>query len=579
MLDKRLMKEVPQAKKWICKQVGMQWVSLLCSVVIIISIANILQRAYERTMTQQSLSIAFVLCIVFVIIRMICVKKATQYSYEASCDVKEQLRTRVYRKLLSLRHTYQEHMSTSELVQLSVEGIDQLEIYFGKYVPQFFYSMIAPITLFFILVWFDWKSALVLLLCVPLIPLSIVAVQTFAKRLLSKYWSSYVGLGDSFLENLQGLTTLKIYQADEAKQQTMNQEAEHFRNITMKVLTMQLNSISVMDIVAYGGAAFGSIIAVSGFLNGTVSFIGVIVIVLLSSEFFIPLRLLGSFFHIAMNGIEASAKIFKLLDIEELHNQHIIVDDESIHVTLQDVRFAYQKQQYVIDRVSLTIATGQFTAIVGESGSGKSTLAKLIMGIERGYQGRLQIGKHERCQIVDDSFFKHICYVPHTMFLMKGSVQDNLQMAKKNASIEEMEVVLKEVCLYDFLQGEQGLQTPIAENGSNFSGGQKQRLALARALLMDAQMYIFDEATSNIDVESENTILAVIERLAKQKTILMITHRLSSVQHCKQIFVMKDGTLVEQGNHQELCEQAGYYNEMYQQQQLLEAYCGGEEDA
>ena len=339
MIDKRLLKEMPQAKVMVWKQVFMQWLGMLSNIGMVFLFANIFVEMFQDTLTLRNLMLCAIGVILMIIVRMLTSMQASRYSYRASCDVKNHLRQRIYEKLLELKNSYTQHIATSELVQLSVEGVDQLETYFGRYLPQFFYSMLAPLTLFLILVWLDWRSSLVLLVCVPLIPLSIIAVQKFAKKLLSKYWTSYASLGDSFLENLQGLTTLKIYQADGYKHEEMNKEAETFRRITMKVLTMQLNSVSVMDLIAYGGAAIGSIVAMIAYRNGSISLFAVISIVLLSSEFFIPLRLLGSFFHIAMNGIAASAKIFRLLDIPLQEEAKCTLSDEPIvmqlsHVTL-----------------------------------------------------------------------------------------------------------------------------------------------------------------------------------------------------------------------------------------------------
>ena len=411
-----------------------------------------------------------------------------------------------------------------------------------------------------------------LLVCVPLIPLSIIAVQKFAKKLLSKYWTSYASLGDSFLENLQGLTTLKIYQADGYKHEEMNKEAETFRRITMKVLTMQLNSVSVMDLIAYGGAAIGSIVAMIAYRNGSISLFAVISIVLLSSEFFIPLRLLGSFFHIAMNGIAASAKIFRLLDIPLQEEAKCTLSDEPIVMQLSHVTFAYDQQRVVLQDVSLNVLANSFVSIVGESGSGKSTIAKLCCGFASDYQGSITVQGIERSSLADASFYKKVMYVTHKPTIIKGSVRENLRMGNPLASDEALWKVLQDVCIADFLQEQDGLDTMLEEGGQNLSGGQRQRLAMARALLADREVYIFDEATSNIDMESEDAILQLIHRLKKEKTVLLITHRLSSVVDSDCIYVMEKGSCVEQGTHEELRKQNGVYERMFKQQQTLEQF-------
>lgn len=579
MIDKRLMKEVPKAKKFVMKQVFMQWVSLLCNICFVFLLATILVDIMHNEMTKQKLLYLSLEVIVLIVIRVFTTRKAAHYSYLASCDVKDHLRTRLYEKLLELKNDYTSYVATSELVQLSVEGIDQLETYFGRYLPQFFYSMIAPVTLFIILVWFDVKSSIVLLICVPLIPLSIVAIQKFAKKLLSKYWTSYATLGDSFLENLQGLTTLKIYQADAYKNEEMNKEAEHFRKITMKVLTMQLNSVSVMDIVAYGGAAIGSIVAITGYMNGNVSLFAVISIVLLSSEFFLPLRLLGSFFHIAMNGIAASGKIFKLLDIEDTRGNRQSLTDEPISIHLQNVSFSYDEQRKILEDITIDIEPKQFVAIAGESGSGKSTIAKLIVGLAKNYEGSLQLQGQERSHLNDASFYERVMYVTHKPMIFKGTIRENLQIANQKAKDEDMVRVLKQVQLYDFIMSLNGLDTVMKEQGRNFSGGQNQRLSIARALLADKEVYIFDEATSNIDIESEDAILNVIHTLVKDKTVIMITHRLANIVKSDCIYVLQDGRCVEQGTHNDLLIKGSAYAALYKKQKELEEYQGGEEHA
>lgn len=576
MINKRLMKEVPSARKYVWYQVGLQWISLLANAGILFLAADQIQRAYQGVLTHGDLGYGFGGMLVLIIVRMFCASRAQHYSHLASCSVKNKLRSAIYDKLLHLKQNYQAYVSTSELVQLSVEGIDQLEIYFGRYLPQFFYSMLAPVTLFLLLVWVDWKSALVLLVFVPLIPISIIAVQKFAKRLLSRYWGAYTGLGDSFLDNLQGLTTLKIYQADEWKHEEMNKEAEQFRRITMKVLTMQLNSVSVMDIIAYGGAAAGCITAAFAYLNGSLSLAGVLLIILLSSEFFLPLRLLGSYFHIAMNGMAASDKIFRILDIQEAAETMYFLSDSLFPIHVENLRFGYSKDRDVVKDIHLDIPKGTFIGICGVSGSGKSTLAKVLCGILKDYRGHLVYNQQERSSLQDASFWKTCCYVGHQGFVAKGTVKENLLMGNEHADDEALWEVLKQVRLDAFVKSQNGLDTVLEEGGANFSGGQRQRLVLARALLKDCAFYIFDEATSNIDGESEQAILDVIQGLRAVKTVLMITHRLSTMAECDYIYLLENGALQESGNHQELMKKQGKYWELYSAQHELESIRGGE---
>lgn len=570
MIDKRLMKEMPQARNYSIRQVILQWLSLVCNMMIVFLAANLFVSIFESTINGVVLLGSTIAVAVGILLRSYMSHKAAQYSHKASSEVKDELRLRLYEKLLLLKNDYASHVTTSELVQLSVEGIDQLETYFGKYLPQFFYSMLAPITLFSVLVWFDIRSSLVLLVCVPLIPLSIIAIQKIAKRLLSKYWTIYASLGDSFLENLQGLTMLKIYQADEYKNEEMNREAENFRKITMKVLTMQLNSVSVMDIVAYGGAAIGCIVAISGYIDGRVSLFAVISIVLLSSEFFLPLRLLGSFFHIAMNGIAASAKIFAILDIPVDTKNKQKLQEDPIAVSVKDLSFSYEKDRVILQDICMDIQPGQWIGITGESGSGKSTLAKLIAGFVKSYQGELKLQGVERKDLDDSSFYERVLYITHKPSIFKGSVRDNLLLGKKDASDEELYAALKQVCLDEYIHSQGGLDMPIKEDGTNLSGGQKQRLAIARALLADRDLYIFDEASSSIDVESEDAILEVIRTLAHKKTVIMITHRLANIMDADQIYVLDKGRCVGHGTHAQLCEISGCYRNLYHKQRELE---------
>lgn len=570
MFEKRLIHEIPEAKKFVFKQVLCQWLALLTNVIITIDFCFLFVLLVEKKLTINQVLQLMVLALVVLCIRAFFLKKASRYSFEGASLVKKELRKRLFEKVLMLSNHYQDYVSTSELVQLSVEGINQLETYFALYLPQLFYSLLAPLTLFLITVYLDWKSALVLLVCVPLIPVSIVLVQKFAKKLLAKYWQSYTTLGDSFLENLQGLTTLKIYQSDDYKQKQMNIEAENFRRVTMRVLIMQLNSISVMDIVAYGGAAIGSYMALSHLMNGSISLFAGLFIILMSFEFFIPLRQLGSFFHIAMNGIAASDKIFKVLDIENQHQGVETLHDDSFSIEYNHLSFCYGERQVLKD-IQFSVDHHQWVGIVGESGSGKSTLAKLLMGYHQNYTGQLLVQGKNRKDISDQSFLEHFMYITHNPMIFKGTLRENLDFEGKYSD-EQIWKSLKKVCLDAYFQNQEGLQTQILESGSNLSGGQKQRLNLARALLRDSDVYIFDEATSHIDVESEENILKVMSELAKEKTVLFITHRLSTVVDCHKIVVLKDGELVEQGSHEELFKQAGVYYHMYQSQKELEVY-------
>lgn len=586
MINKRLIGIVPESRKYIAGNVALQWLSLAANITMMTSITTLLSALYNHTETDKLLPVTVVAMLAALPVRFGCAIGASQMSYLSSKEVKKTLRRLIYEKLLRLGSSYQEQTGTSEVVQVAVEGVDQLETYFGAYLPQFFYAMLAPLTLFIYLCFIDVPSAVVLLICVPLIPVAIAAVQTWAKKLLSKYWGQYTALGDTFLENLQGLTTLKIYQSDAFKNEEMNAESEKFRKITMKVLTMQLNSITIMDFIAYGGAALGIIFSVSRMHAGKVDLAGCLLIILLAADFFIPMRQLGSFFHIAMNGMAASEKIFKLLDLPEgdagkeatgtgnAMAEKFPVDGD---ICLEQVRFSYEEDREILHGVDLVLRKGSFTAIVGESGCGKSTVSGILMGRNSGYTGMVKVGAVDYRQIPEAGLMQNITYVSHQSYLFRGTVRENLCMGCPEASEKELWQVLEKVRLADFLKGEQGLETPVLEKGSNFSGGQCQRLALARALLHDSPVYIFDEAISNIDVKSENDIIALIRELAAsgEKTILLISHRLANVAGADRIYVMDAGNVAEQGTQEELLAKNGIYARLWYAQQSLENYGKG----
>ncbi len=571
MINKRLINTVSESKKYVAGNVILQWCSLAANIAMMTSITFLLQDLFLKTADTKSITTTVIVAVIALIIRFVCTTFSSRMGYLSSKAVKKTLREKIYRKLLKLGPSYKEDVKTSEVVQVAVEGVDQLETYFGAYLPQFFYAMLAPLTLFVYLCFVNIQSAIVLLVCVPLIPVAIAAVQTWAKKLLLKYWGQYTALGDTFLENLQGLTTLKIYQADGFKNDEMNRESEKFRKITMKVLTMQLNSITIMDLIAYGGAALGVIMAVTQYSDGHVSLAGCLLIILLAADFFIPMRLLGSFFHIAMNGMSASDKIFRLLDLPEPEEKTgKIADDCS--VVCSDLYFSYEEDREILHGVNMNFAKGTFTSIVGESGCGKSTVAVILMGRNKGYTGSVTVGGMSLADISEESLMKNFTYISHQSYLFKGTVKDNLLMGKPDATDKEMWEVLQRVNLAEFLKNEKGLDTCLTERAENLSGGQRQRLALARALLHDSPVYIFDEATSNIDVESENDIMRGIHELAKTKTVILISHRLANVTSSDNIYVMKNGAVAESGQHEKLLQQNGVYANLWNAQQSLENY-------
>lgn len=574
MINKRLIGTVGESKKYIAGNVVCQWISLAANITMMGVIARLFQKLYEGNADGKQIAITAAVAAVAVAIRFICAILASRMGYLSFKAVKKTLREMIYSKLLRLGTSYKEKVQTSEVVQVAVEGVDQLETYFGAYLPQFFYAMLAPLTLFAVLSFVSFPSAVVLLICVPLIPVTIVAVQRWAKKLLAKYWGQYTALGDTFLENLQGLTTTKIYQSDAFKHKEMNEQSEHFRKITMKVLTMQLNSITIMDLIAYGGAALGVILATTQLRAGQVNLAGCLMIILLAADFFLPMRMLGSFFHIAMNGMAASDKIFKLLDLPETEQKAEVVP-EDCSIELNNLRFAYEQDREIIHGVNMVFPKGSFTAVVGESGCGKSTIASILMGRNKNYSGKLTVGGLPLCEISEASLMQNFTYISHQSYLFKGTVRDNLLMADPNTTDETMWNTLEQVKLAEFLHSENGLDTILNEKASNLSGGQCQRLALARALLHDSPVYIFDEATSNIDVESENDIMTRIYALAKTKTVILISHRLANVVGADNVYVLDKGSIAGQGPHDELLKNNAVYRQLWNAQQELEHYNKG----
>ena len=569
MINKRLVRLLSDGKKYIYGNIFFQWINLIANIVAIFLISGFISDTYYGNVTDAKLVRLIVILAIAVLTRVICNVASSKMSYLSSKKVKQVLRHKIMEKMLTLGSSYNEKVRTSEVVQVSVEGVEQIETYFGLYLPQLFYSLLAPLTLFAVIVFMSFTPAIVLLLCVPLIPISIAAVQTFAKKLLAKYWGKYTGLGDTFLENLQGLTTLKIYQADEYKNKKMNEEAEEFRKITMKVLTMQLNSITIMDIVAYGGAALGIILTVKQFVAGNIRLDQAIAIILLSADFFIPMRQLGSFFHIAMNGMAAIDKIFKILDLEVPEEKTMIIPEKG-SIKVENLSFAYDESHNVLNDISIELLEQGMVSLVGASGSGKSTMASLLMKRSKNYSGKIFVGEVDFNEISEKSVMDNITYISHSSYIFKGTVRDNLLMAKADARDEELWDVLKKTNLADFFESDNGLDFEIAEAGGNLSGGQKQRLALARGLLHDSRFYIFDESTSNIDVESEEVILEQIKELAKHKGVLMISHRLANVVSSDKIFVLEKGQLKEEGTHEELLAMHGTYSTLWDTQQSLE---------
>ena len=571
MFQKKLSALSPESVKYQAAHVFLQWISLLATIGFTAIFTGILGKAQERSLSFRDTGTALAAVAAIIIIKFLSAIFQEYFSFKSSETVKATLRNRIFSKLRRLGASYKERISSAEVVQLTGEGVDQLETYFGAYIPQLFYSILAPLTLFVFFTPVDALCAAVLFVCVPLIPLTIALVQTFAKRLLSKYWGQYGDLGNTFLENLQGMTTLKIYRTDGLRNEVMNQEAEKFRRITMKVLTMKLNSIFVMDFIAYGGAGTGIILALLRLQSGALDFSGCLMFILLSADFFIPMRRLGSFFHIAMNGIAAGEKILRLLGLPEPEEgTEPGTAFAGARISAEGLFFSYDGKRTVLKNVAFTVDGGSLTAIVGESGSGKSTIAALLAGRIRGYDGSITVRGCELSSIKETELLKNTVYTGAESYLFKGTVQDNLRAVRPGATEEELWEALEKVRIAAFFREAEGLQTKLTEGASNLSGGQRQRLALARALLFDGAVYIFDEASSNIDAESEKEIIDCIYRIAGQKTVVLITHRLANAERAGNILVMNNGCVAESGTHRELYDAGGYYRRLWDAQQKLE---------
>ena len=573
MINKRLINYCEESKKYIVLTVLANWISLLCNIGIILIVGDFIGMLFTVDSLGNNTLRLFILGML-ILIRIAANLSYGHFSHKASEGVKVKLRDGIFGKLTRIGLNYNKVTSTSSVVQVAVEGVEQLEVYFGRYLPQFFYSLLAPITLFILFSFISLKAAIVFLVCVPLIPVSIIAIMKIAKRILKDYWNNYANLGDTFLENLQGLTTLKVFNIDEERHKKMNDEAENFRRITMKVLSMQLNSINVMDLVAFGGAALGSIITLNAFYNGQVTLAGTIIIILLSSEFFIPLRLLGSFFHIAMNGMAACDRIFKLLDSDELEERKEDFTKELSHksdIEVDNITFSYDGERNVINNVSMKFEKDKFTAIVGESGSGKSTIASLLLNTFKVNEGSIKVNGIDINRIPLKDLYEKMVIISTNSFIFNGSIKDNLLIGKKDATVEEINEALEVANLKEFVDSlNNGLDTQVGEGGSLLSGGQKQRLAFARAILSDREILILDEATSNIDVESEEMIWNSVEKLRNNKTLIVISHRLANVKNADKIYLLDKGNLVEEGNHKELMDKKNKYFNLVSIQEELE---------
>ena len=571
MIDKKLLALLGHNKKYIFYAVGLMIVGLFANLAITASICYAIQYAAEYASSgsnAQGFILPAVIVIIAMAIRYVTSRSIGDLKDTLGRNVKKDLRQKIYDKIIKLGVRTTDNMSMAGLTQLSMEGVEQLDLYYSAYIPQFFYAMIAPIILFIVTVRINWAVALVLLACVPLIPMSIIAVSRYAKKIFAKYWGKYTSMGDSFLDSVQGLKELKIFQADAAQNIKMNETSEEFRKITMKVLVMQLASTTIMDMVAYGGAGLGIALTIHAVVNGNLSAYAALFLILVAVDFFLPLRAFGSAFHIAMNGASAGNKILSLLAQPDPVWGSETVD--STEITVKDVTFSYDGKRDVLKHASMNFDSTGMHAIVGESGSGKSTIVNLLLGAYHPQQGSILVGDKLLEILSRDAYYSHISVVSYNTYIFNETIRQNFALAKANVTDEEIYNALKKVNLYDFIIDNGGLDKVITEDAANISGGQKQRLALAINLVANKDIYIFDEATSNIDIESEAIIMNNIKELSKEKAVIVISHRLANVIAADTIYYIEDGEVKEHGTHEELMSMHEGYAKLYTTQKNLE---------
>jgi len=571
MIDKKLLALLGGNKKYIFYTVGLMIVGLFANLAITASICYAIQYAAEYASSgsnAQGFILPTVIVIIAMAIRYITSRSIGDLKDTLGRNVKKDLRQKIYDRIIKLGVRTTDNMSMAGLTQLSMEGVEQLDLYYSAYIPQFFYAMIAPIILFVVTVRINWAVALVLLACVPLIPISIIAVSRYAKKIFAKYWGKYTSMGDSFLDSVQGLKELKIFQADAAQNIKMNETSEEFRKITMKVLVMQLASTTIMDMVAYGGAGLGIALTIHAVVNGALSAYTALFLILVAVDFFLPLRAFGSAFHIAMNGASAGNKILSLLAQPDPVWGNETVD--STKIAIKDVTFSYDGTRDVLKHVSMSFGSTGMYAIVGESGSGKSTVVNLLLGAYHPQQGSILVGNKPLETLNREAYYSHISVVSYNTYIFNETIRQNFMLAKADVTDEEIYNALKKVNLYDFIIGNGGLDKIITEDAANISGGQKQRLALAINLVANKDIYIFDEATSNIDIESEAIIMNNIKELSKEKSVIVISHRLANVIAADTIYYIEDGEVKEHGTHAELMNMHEGYAKLYTTQKNLE---------
>ena len=570
MFNKKLFNELRSEKIQILKLLLIKIIQMATNVAMIFLIG----KSIESVINANFSGLKYIILMLLIIgLNIFLIKIEASISYKASYRIKNTLRERLMKKVFSFKMEYGSKISISEVINLGVEGIEQLNLFYSALLPQLLFSLIGPLILFFILSFLNFKIAIIMLLLIPLIPIAIMMVQKLAKKVVKTYWKSYTNLSEVFIDFLYGLTSLEVFNADEDYNDLLNEKAEDFRVKTMKVLMMQLNNITVLDLISYAGSALGIILSIYYYSRGQLSVFAAFSFILLSQEFFLPLRRLGALFHVAMNGITAANSLFEILEIESIEDFEDVIKDEKVDVEVKNLSFSYREKEILKD-LNMKIKSNKITAIVGESGCGKSTLAKLIGGFERNYDG--EILYNGLSEISNDSLNENIMLVDNNPYFFKESLRYNLKMANKNADDDKLIEVLEEVGLYSYFKNTGGLDSILESAGNNLSGGQKQRLAIGRVLLKEPKILILDESISNIDKESEDLILNLIQKLKEKMTIILITHRLNTVLQADYIYYLDNKKVAEEGSFEELSK-GELFSGIYKYQRELEMWGLNEE--
>lgn len=570
MFNKKLFNELKSEKLQILKLLLIKILQMTTNVAMIFLIG----KSIEALISSSFSGSKFILFMLLIMgLNIFLIKIEAGISYKASYRIKNNLRERLMKKVFSFKMEYGSKVSISEVINLGVEGIEQLNLFYSALLPQLLFALIGPVILFCILSFLNFKIAIIMLLLIPLIPIAIMMVQKLAKKVVKTYWKSYTNLSEVFIDFLYGLTSLEVFNADEDYNDLLNEKAEDFRVKTMKLLMMQLNNITVLDLISYAGSALGIILSIYYYSRGQLSIFAAFSFILLSQEFFLPLRRLGALFHVAMNGITAANSLFEILDLESIEDFKNLIQDEKVDVEVKNLSFSYGEKEILKD-LNMKIKSNKITAIVGESGCGKSTLAKLVGGFERNYDG--EILYNGLSEISNDSLNENIMLVDNNPYFFKESLRYNLKMANKNADDDKLIEVLEEVGLYSYFKNIGGLDSILESAGNNLSGGQKQRLAIGRALLKEPKILILDESISNIDKESEDLILNLIQKLKEKMTIILITHRLNTVLQADYIYYLDNKKVAEEGSFEEISK-GELFSGIYRYQKELEMWGLNEE--